>query len=674
MKKALLSLSLATLALAGTVQAQSFTQTFEGVTVPAIPTGWTNTPTGGGAGWVTNSGSHNWPLASIPAHTKYCFVDDYNVYHNNPAYMTTPVFSLVGVTSPYLSYDYFYLKAHLTTSGVAEQAWIEISTTSGASWSLLDSIPAITTGAWASKYISLASYSASTTCELRFCYTDNGGSSTGGIIGVAIDNVSVFGAVSNDIAITDLSPKATAINDYYLPSATATFTGTVLNHGLTAISSFVLNYQAGASPVVSSTITAAIPSFTTYAFTAPTPLTVPSGNTPVKVWVTLAGDANHNNDSAATAVVGVPSFPPKKIFFEEATGSWCGYCVRGIVYMDSLYKLHGDNVSIASVHNYNGYDAMAIENASTTGYDHLISSMVGGFPSMVIDRAGTSDPDACLDDYNTLNGNVFGFATIAMTPNFSGSTVGATVSVNPVIAMSGDYRLEMIITEDKVHGTSAGYAQHNYYSSTNPGGSAGALAGCGYNFTDSLPVIPAKSMYFPFVDRLTVPADVSTTNGVAGSLPATMAAGTNYTYTFSPVTLTSTWDKNNVRVIVILVDNNPSSLTFGMVLNSANSGKTFNEIAAGVKSVTVGDVEDIRVFPNPASDMAHVMFSLKETSKVQFSVFDMSGREVFNHAAEQMNAGGNQINISTTDFSSGVYNVVITTDNGTVTERLSVTK
>lgn len=52
----------------------------------------------------------------------------------------------------------------------------------------------------------------------------------------------------------------------------------------------------------------------------------------------------------------------------------------------------------------------------------------------------------------------------------------------------------------------------------------------------------------------------------------------------------------------------------------------------------------------------------------------MTGREVFSVPAEQMNAGGQQINFSTAGLPSGIYNVVINTGNGTLSQRLSVIK
>jgi hypothetical protein len=666
MKKFLLNLTLACFGLAASTNAQPFTQDFESVTTPALPTSWVDAHTGGGHGWETITGPVDWTLGTIPSHTKYCIVDNLHFRHNNPATLTGPTFSLVGVTNPYLSYDYFYFQAWMSASPFThELAYINISTDGGTTYSLLDTIRYSPGGAWGTKFISLASYASASNCKLQFYYTDSGAN----LIGVALDNISVFSAVPNDIAITDISPKATAINDYVLTGSTATFTGSVLNRGTSPISSYTVTYQPGAGAPVTSTVSGTIAPFSTGTFTATTPYTVPTGSTPVKVWLTLGGDVNQTNDSMTTGIIGVAAFPPKKIAMEEATGTWCGFCVRGIIYMDSVWKKYPNDVSVVSIHNS---DPMASENASTTAYDNLMNGMISGYPAMVIDRRLTTDPQNCLTAHDQLYGNVFGFATLGLTPIWGASTVTASVTCTPAVDLAGDFRLEMVITEELVHGTTAGWEQHNYYGIG--GGSNGTpMKGCGYSFNDSLTTIPGSSMYYPFVARITVPADVNATNGVAGSLPATMTAGTPYTYSFAPVTIPSTWKKQNLRVVVYLVDNTSTNLTYRQILNSANSGLTLKEASVGVSNLTAG-VEDMKIYPNPASDEAHVSFQLKNAGNVQFSIFDAAGREAFTHAAERMNAGGHEINISVADLASGVYNVVITTDNGTITQRLSVVK
>ena len=148
-----------------------------------------------------------------------------------------------------------------------------------------------------------------------------------------------------------------------------------------------------------------------------------------------------------------------------------------------------------------------------------------------------------------------------------------------------------------------------------------------------------------------------------------MAVSTFYDYTAPAIAIDPAWNASKLRVIALLIDNTTGSASFGHVLNSISS----RGIYVGVSDIHAG-VENLTVYPNPASNFASAKFMLSNTSTVSFSVYDMLGREVMNHAAEEMTAGGQQINFSTETLSSGVYNVVITTENGKISQHLSIVK
>jgi hypothetical protein len=353
--------------------------------------------------------------------------------------------------------------------------------------------------------------------------------------------------------------------------------------------------------------------------------------------------------------------------FEEATGTWCGWCVRGIVYMDSLWRADSARVNIVSVHNN---DPMANMNASTSAYNSLVTGFISGFPSMVIDRRETSDPSDCFSVYAAEN-NSFGFADMGIKTTIAGGNITSQVRIKPATTLTGDYRIELIVEEDAVTSGggalgSNGWAQHNYYAVGGAGHST-IMKTIGADF-NNLPT-DITGLAFPFVARTTLPANVNTTNGIAGSLPSTLNVNTFYDYTSPAIAVDPAWNANKLRVIALLIDNNTTSATFGQVLNSISSKGVF----VGVSDVQAG-IENLNVYPNPASDVAHVRFSLKDASTVSFSVVDMLGRVVISNEAEQMNSGAQQINFSTESLASGVYNVVINTENGKVSQRLSITK
>jgi len=672
MKKILLCLTLACFGFNHDGSAQAIVKAdFETGIAP-----WAVATTGGGAGWTVRSTALATQVGTIAAHTKYLAVNEAALgtgMYNNPTTFTSPTFSLAGATTPYLAYDWCYFQAWLSSTHVHELAYIEISTNGGTSFSLLDSIVYSPSGAWSTKFISLAAYASSTTCKVRFTYTDQGSV----IVGIGIDNVMVYDAANANIGITSVAPIAGAVNDYFMVGSGATFSGTVTDYSATAMSSFTAYYQVGTSTPVSSVISGGAPALTAgTAFTITTPYTLPAASQyPVKVWVTATGDADHTNDSATTAAVGVAFMPKKRLLFEEATGSWCGWCVRGIVYMDSLFNADSNNVSIVSVHNN---DPMANMNSSTMAYNTLVAGMVSGFPSMVIDRRETSDPSEAFAVYSAENG-YFGFADMGLKAVIGGGNVTGTVRVKPATNLSGDYRIEIVVEEDNVHKGggalgSNGWKQHNYYAVGGSGHST-TMQTTWISFNTAPTDIDTPTIHYPFVARTTLPTSITTTNGMSGSLPSTMAVSSINDWPIPAIAIDPSWDATKLRVVALLIDNNPTAATYGQVLNSVATKSPLPGagLYLGVSDVKAG-INGMNVYPNPASDEAHVKFMLDNTATVSCSITDMLGREVFSTPSEEMTAGGHQLNISTSDLSAGVYNVTVRTQNGNLSQRLSIAK
>ncbi len=78
---------------------------------------------------------------------------------------------------------------------------------------------------------------------------------------------------------------------------------------------------------------------------------------------------------------------------------------------------------------------------------------------------------------------------------------------------------------------------------------------------------------------------------------------------------------------------------------------------------------NIKIYPNPAVQSA--VINLSEINNAsELSIFDITGRKVFSQAIN----GKNQVTINTSDYASGLYNVIIASGNETYTTKLSVVK
>ncbi len=647
MKKLLLSIT-ACVAVSFASNAQ-FSENFESTTGTALPTGWTRTVAVGlpndTVGWNTGTnvslGSTDMPFA---AHTRFVGVNDdkYTGANNTNSLLVTPTFTL-GTGPWWLKYDCYYFKG--TYSGITEGATIEVTTNGGSSWSVVSTLVANTVSGFQTHYVDLSAYAGMSNVQIGFRYTDN----TGWLFGWGVDDISVFSPPANDIALTSVGPTTGSSNSYATGGSSVTVTGQAFNNGSATISSFDVNYVFNGGSVVTNTITGvSIAPFTTGTFSATTPVTMPTAVGPyqIQAWATLTGDVNAVNDTAGLDTLNTVAFLPTKVMaFEEATGTWCQWCPRGLVYMDSLRTLYGNGVSLIAVHNS---DPMVLAS-----YDTWMGGKISGYPSVVVDRRLVADPGTdLLDAYTAMHTN-FAFANVTTVPTLTGSSLSVAVTVRPAIDLNGA-KLALVITEDDMSGTGSTWSQANAYS----GSSTNFLSGAGVNYNALPNPIPFAQMKYDFVARS---IDPSATGG-AGLLPASMTNSTDYNYTFTK-TIPSTWGGNNLRGVVLLLDG-----AKGYVLNSQNFA-----VPVGISELSAG-VENFVIRPNPATTQATLVFDLKNSSKVQVEVYDILGRSVYSIPSTLLAAGTGRISVPLAGFSAGIYNVKVQTETGVISSKLNVIK
>jgi hypothetical protein len=646
MKKILLSAA-ACLAL-GVSSYGQFTENFETTSGTALPVGWTQVvatpPPSDSVGWNsgtnTTLGSTDFPMFT---HTRYVAVNDdkYGGAANTNTLLISPTFSL-GAGSWWLKFACSYIKG--TYMSITEAATVEVTTNGGTTWTVVSTLDANASLWWEPRYIDMSAYAGMSNVQIGFRYKDNGG----WVFGWGIDDIEVFSPPANDLNFVAIAPTTGTPASYGLGGSNITILGQIENLGGTTISSFDCKYVFNGGAVVTNAISGlSIAPFTTGTFTVTTPVTLPSAVGPyqLQVWAELAGDANVANDSVGLDTLQTVAFMPAKVMaVEEGTGTWCQWCPRGRVYMDSLHTLYGDGVSLVAVHNN---DPMEV-----TAYDAWMGTQIGGYPSVMVDRRYELDPSQLLDAYTAFHDD-FAFATVSAVPTLTGSSLSVAVTVKPAININGA-KLALVITENNLTGTTSAWAQANAYS----GSSTNFLTGAGINYNALANPIPASQMVYDMVGRS---IDPSATGGAV--LPASMVYNTDYSYTFTK-TLDATWSVPELHGIVLLLDGSN-----GAVLNSANFALT-----VGVANVDAG-VNNFAIVPNPASTTANVVFDLKQSGNVQADVYDMLGRVVYSVPATHMSAGAGRIAIPLdNNFTSGMYSVKVQTENGIVTGKFNVVK
>lgn len=443
---------------------------------------------------------------------------------------------------------------------------------------------------------------------------------------------------ANEIVLNSVSPVAGTPAAYGISGANATIGGVVFNGGSAPISQFTAKYSDGTT-TWSDVINCNIPSFGTYTYTNPTTYAITTGDHPLTVWVEMPNDNDLTNNNGATTISGVVFMPDHNVVVEEATGTWCGWCVRGIVFMDSLSHMHPNDAVLIAVHNA---DPMTVTN-----YDAGVGAFISGFPSVLVDRKEVVDPSAIIQGYDD-HINDFGFADLSIVPTFNASagTISASVSAHFATNLSGDYRLAMVVTEDDCHGTdNSTWGQHNYYS----GGANGVMGG----FENLASVVPAADMYYDWVAR----SISGSFNGQTGSLPSTIVAGDTHSFTFN---------------YIIPVDQNPSRMTVNGLLINATTGQILNgtkaAIVTGVPTINGANI-DFNVYPNPASNMITVSADVTGTANTSVTITDMLGRTLQTINAGEIGNGSYTFNFDLTSLASGIYFANVMTDKGVVSKK-----
>ena len=440
-------------------------------------------------------------------------------------------------------------------------------------------------------------------------------------------------------------------------------TGSIRNLGSATINIITIKYQSGVN-VYTYNANLNITSGNTANFTHTTPLSIPApGNYPIKVWLELTGDNNHLNDTLNTIIAGAAFTPSHNVVIEEATGTWCGWCPRGAVYVDSIEGLYPNSAFGVAVHD--------ADSMSVSAYDAAVSALIGGYPSGLVNRKDIDiDPTGFIASYQQRI-NDFGVANMSVSTSYNSTThvISATVTANFAVDLSGDYRLGAIVTEDHITGQGDGtntnnidYDQENYYSyqSNNL-----PLVGAGRDWQAATNPVNHSIIEFNHVGR----AILGGFAGQAGSLPSTISANAthSYTFTYTVPTAPHAYNPINMHIIGILIAPPVPPSTTGEILNSARADVLTSVPVVSSENFTVN------VYPNPMSSAGVVQLNLTKAAKVNFEIVDMTGKLILSRNSE-LSAGKFNYNLSSENLGNGLYNAKITVGKETITKRFTVAK
>ena len=631
MRKIYLFLVTMSLSLFAFSQTDILTEDFESASGTTPPSGWTISSNGAGWSFGSNLSSTYW---SIPSHTVYAAANDDGAGSSNDGsmdYLKTPVLDLSSYSSVLLTFDGFM------TGDYSETATIEVSTDNGSTWTTVFDVPAAND--WTTYTVSLASYAGQSSVMVAFHADDNGDWASG----FAVDNVHIYEPLAYDAAMVSINTAP------YVGAGNISLEGTLKNMGANTLTSIDVMWSTdGGVTVHTDNLTGLnVASAATYDFThsVPVDMTVTQGYN-VMMWVANPNgqqDQDTTNDSVTKLISSLSQIPQKIVVGEEAGGTWCGWCPRGLVALKDMAHYYPDTWIGISVH-----DGDPMENST---YDGAMANYISGYPSGLVDRANgltEVDPGDFETAYQSEITKVSPVSVEVNNISWNSSTREVTFDVVATFYTNtqGDFRTNAVILEDGVTGTTTSWDQHNYYSSSSY--NIDLIDWEGNNWKNYPDPVPAAQMVYDHVAR----EILGGWDGTANSIPNTITDGTPYTQSYS-YTVPSTSDETKMHIVGMVIDQST-----GEILN----GYKVELLPTGVQTA---QNKEILLFPNPTNGIINIA----NADNATIEIWNMLGQKV-----AEVNKANSIERIDLSDYSNGTFIVRIITDNRTITKKINLAK
>ncbi len=625
MKRTLLSLSIMILFALG-VSAQVFIdEDFSGAFPPE---GWSRD---GVPGQWSKSATNN--AGGEAAEVKFTYINQ-----NTTSRLITPVVDLTGYNSVAFSFRHFY---EIYTNGPKIGAAYRVGT---GDWQVLwEQTPTANVG----PELKLFELNGAGQADMQLCIYI-----TGNLYNVNywyIDDVKLYIPLDLDASLrkVDLSP-------YVAGNTSFNVKGVVGNEGAQSLNSFTISYTInGGTPVAYNVTGLNIPMGGGYDFVHPDPITLTEiGSYTIVTSISNingGNDQNPDNNSIEKVVSVVPFIPTKKVLAEEATGTWCPWCIRGTCFMSIMAETYPDTWIGVAVHNG---DPMVY-----APYDNSIGSIIPGFigfPQCTSDRtANDTDPSELEAAYNRRI-NVISPATIDLV-NFSWNPDSRKVEFDLrsefIAPVSDLLRFGVIITEDSLWGTTSQWNQANAYA----GGAYGPM--CGY---ENMPgTVPASQMHYDHVARTILDSPF----GTEGSLPNPIAANAVHSYSYS-IDIPETWRYDKLHFIGFLLNNET-----GEILNANNVISHYVNINEQQKNEI-----NFSMYPNPAKNEVSVVFDLKTNGTAELQLIDLMGKTVLTKVVNQTAEASQLVRFNTENLRNGTYILKLQSQGQSFVQKLVINK
>lgn len=343
--------------------------------------------------------------------------------------------------------------------------------------------------------------------------------------------------------------------------------------------------------------------------------------------------------------VSVSTLPENKnVVIEDLTGIHCGHCPDGAKIADQIKFANPNDVVVIGVHS-SGY---AIPQNSSdpdfrTGHGSYINSKSGpsGYPNGNVNRRIWSGSETAMG-----RGSWKGASSIILQESSpvnigveaiykNSNQIEIDVSIYYTSDVPNNQYIHVLILQDSIAGYQIDY--NNYYPARR---------------------LPNGDFLHMDVLRATVTSNVGQ---VISNTDSTDQTDFSFTYNIFQL-------KNivpvieNMKVVILITD-----------------GNNFNEIITAKETHTVDfylgveeiSIKNLRIYPNPTSELINIEFDTKIQQGIQFEIYDIQGKKVLN-VPYTMYSGDNKIQLNCDNLNSGIYNLVIITEGKILSEKIII--
>ena len=371
----------------------------------------------------------------------------------------------------------------------------------------------------------------------------------------------------------------------------------------------------------------------------------------------------------------------KYVLIEEITGAWCGFCPDGKTVLDQVLAAQPYAIGV-SFHDTalgwppSSYENLACPNGHTFVYTPGYLGSNGGFP------CGTIDCVPGSDNYVGQNRSLWPSEVsnrlsaapmfdITMSHSFVHSTRTITINVTAkaLAAITGDYNMNVLVTEDSIpsvapNGT-GGNLQHSYLYN-NPGQpyymrgyviNPGAVWGLPSDTTGYYHDLVVKEM-------------LGSTWGTTGIIATNAPSGGTYTKTYTYV-VPASYSLKHIKLTAIIQKNDAGNANDRPIANSIQA-KLDTTAVSSVAQINPSDL-NLEIAPNPATNLIHVKAFGANFTDTKITIDNAIGQTVF---SKDFTTNSNLFNenISLSNLSNGIYFVNFFSEGLKTSKKIIVSK